>query len=385
MEENVLSAQPPARVTLAEVAAAAHVSMMTVSRVLNGHPGVASDTRARVERVIADNGFVRNRAARALKRGRTGIIDLVVPHLDSAYILEIMRGVEETLGSSAFRCAVSTTQREDRAERQALARIADGGSDGALLVLARGQSSRLDHLRRRRIPVVVVDHRGELDADTPAVGATNWSGAYQATTYLLSLGHRRIAHINGPGSIGCSRARRSGYHAALDAAGLSVEPAFMREADFYREGGYQAACALLDLPVPPTAIFAGNDMQAMGVYAALRERDLSVPGDVSVVGFDDIPVAAMVSPPLTTVRQPLAEMGRIAAHMLLTLLDGASLPSQRVELATALIVRGSCAAPALSRGAPYGGADGAIVRALSIAGRGGTLPGEKGGMDTEGD
>lgn len=375
--------QPPDRLTMAAVAAAARVSMMTVSRVLNGHPGVAPDTRARVERAIADSGFVRNRAARALKRGRAGVVDLVVPHLDSAYILEIMRGVEETLGASAFRCAVSTTHREDRAERQALARIADGGSDGALLVLARGQSPRLDHLRRRHIPVVVVDHRGELDADTPAVGATNWSGAYQATTYLLSLGHQRIAHIKGLASIGCSRARLSGYRAALDAAGLSVDPAFMREGDFYQEGGYQAACALLDLPVPPTAIFAGNDMQAMGVYAALRERGLSVPDDVSVIGFDDIPVAAMVSPQLTTVRQPLAEMGRIAAGMLLTLIDGASLPSQRVELATALMVRGSCAAPAPPRGAPRGVSGWAPARAVSTAGRRGTVAGEKGGMDSE--
>jgi LacI family transcriptional regulator len=333
------------RVTMAEVAAMAGVSMMTVSRVLNGHPGVAPETRECVERAIAESGFVRNRAARALRRGRTGIVDLVVPHLDSAYILEIMRGVEETLGVGAFRCAISTTRREDRAEREALARIADGGSDGALLVLARGQSSPLDHLRRRQIPIVVIDHRGELGPDTPAVGATNWSGAYQATAHLLRLGHRRIAHISGPAAIGCSRARRSGYLAALDAAGVPVDPALLPEADFYQEGGYRAACALLDLPAPPTAIFAGNDMQAMGVYAALRERGLRVPDEVSVVGFDDIPVASMVSPPLTTVRQPLAEMGRVAATMLLTLIDGASLPSPRVELATALMVRGSCAPP----------------------------------------
>ena len=364
------------RMTMAEVAAAARVSIMTVSRVLNGHPGVAPETRQRVERALAETGFVRNRAARALKHGHTGMVDLVVPDLDGAYVLEIVRGVHERFGASAFRCTISTTHREDRAERQVLARIADGGSDGALLVLARGQSPPLNQVQRRRIPVVVIDHRGELGPDTPAVGATNWSGAYQATAYLLSLGHRRIAHISGPAAIGCSRARRSGYLAALDAEGVLVDPALLHETDFFQDDGYRAACTLLDLPTPPTAIFAGNDMQAMGVYAALRERGLSVPHDLSVVGFDDIPVAGLVSPSLTTVRQPLAEMGRTAADMLLTLINGGSLPSPRVELATALMVRGSCAPP----GAP---ALHKATRASSPARSRATPRGGKGGLDPE--
>ena len=337
-------AQQAHRVTLAEVAAAAQVSTMTVSRVLNDQPGVAPETRARVARVIAESGFVRNRAARALKRRHTGVVDLVVPKLDSAHILEIMRGVEDTLAPTPFRLAVSATHCEERGERQWLAKVADGGTDGAILVLARGQSAQLDELRRRRIPFVVVDHRGELAADTPSVGATNWSGAHQATDYLLSLGHRRIAFIGGPLSFGCSRERQSGYRAALDAAQVPADPALILPGDFHQEAGYAAARALLALPAPPTALFAGNDMQALGVYAALRERGLSAPDDMSVVGFDDIPFAALAGPPLTTVRQPLAEMGRVAAGMLLTLIDGAPLASPRVELATALIVRASCAA-----------------------------------------
>jgi LacI family transcriptional regulator len=353
------------RLTIADVAAAAQVSTMTVSRVLNDQPGVAPETRARVARVIAESGFVRNRAARALKHRHTGVVDLVVPKLDSAHILEIMRGVEDMLAPTPLRLAVSATHREERGERQWLAKVADGGTDGAILVLARGQSAQLDELRRRRIPFVVVDHRGELAADTPSVGATNWSGACQATDYLLSLGHRRLAFIGGPPSFGCSRERQSGYRAALDAAQIPTEQALIREGDFSQEAGYAAARALLALPAPPTAIVAGNDMQALGVYAALRERGLSAPDDMSVVGFDDIPFAALAGPPLTTVRQPLAEMGRVAAEMLLTLIDGAPLASPRIELATALIVRASCAAP---RAAPPAGASASAAAGVGVEG-----------------
>lgn len=335
------------RLTITQVAAAANVSTMTVSRVLNERRDVAPETRAHVERVIAESGFVRNRVARAFRGGSTGLIDLVVPNLSSAYVLEIMRGVEEILEASPFRLAIFAIHHESHGERQWLAKIANDAPDGAILILARGQSTHLDHLRHRNVPFVVADHRGELGGDTPSVGATNWSGAYQAVNYLLSLGHRHIAFIGGPPSFGASRERLSGYRAALDAAGVPMDSSLILQGDFDQEAGRAAARMLLDLATPPTAIFAGNDMHAVGVYATLHERGLSVPDDVSVVGFDDIPVALLVSPPLTTVRQPLVEMGRVAAGMLLTLVGGAPLPSRRVELATSFIIRASCAAPGM--------------------------------------
>jgi LacI family transcriptional regulator len=332
--------------TMREIADAAGVSPMTVSRVLNKRPDVAPGTRQKIEQLVAESGFVRSRAATAMRKGRHGLIDLVVLSLDSAYILEIIRGVEEALEPTGFRLVISATNGEDQRERQWLAKISDGWTDGAILVLAQGQSARLQALRRRRTPFVVVDHQGELGPHIPSVGATNWAGARSATEYLLSLGHRRIAFIGGSPTLGCAQERASGFRAALEAAGLMPEPDLVRPGTFMHESGYEQTLALLDLPRPPTAIFAGNDTMAFGCYSALRERGVTVPDAISVVGFDDVLVAPLVIPPLTTVRQPLADMGRFAASMLQRLIDGRPLDAVRVELATSLVVRDSCAAPA---------------------------------------
>jgi len=164
-----------------------------------------------------------------------------------------------------------------------------------------------------------------------------------ATDHLIGRGHRRIGAIGGPPDYLCSRARLDGYRSALERAGLDYDPALVRPGDFYYEGGFVHGGELLDLADPPTAIFAGSDQQALGVYEAARQRGLRIPQDLSVVGFDDLPVVRWLSPPLTTVRQPLAEMGRAAADMLGTLIEGLPLPSKRVELTTELIVRESTA------------------------------------------
>ncbi len=333
------------RNTIAEIAARAGVSIPTVSRVLNKRPDVAPATRERVERVIRESGYVRSRVANALRRGSSGIVDLVVPDLDSPYYFEIIRGVEDVLERTELRLALSSTHNEARREQQWLAQVAEGATDGAILVLAHGQSERLDELRRRKIPFVVVDHRGELGPAVPSVGATNWAGGRAATEYLLSLGHRRIAIIAGWAALRCSQDRIAGYRYALEQAGIPIDADLIRPGEFRQHTGYEQTCALLELPQPPTAIFAGSDLQAMGVYAALRAHGLMVPNDISVVGFDDVSIATMVSPALTTVRHPLDEMGRVATTMLLRLIAGEPLDSMRVELVTSLIVRESCAPP----------------------------------------
>ena len=181
------------------------------------------------------------------------------------------------------------------------------------------------------------------DPELPSVGTTNWAGGLAATDHLASLGHQRIAAIAGPPDYLCSRARVDGYRSALDRAGVPFRPDYVRHGDFQHEGGFLRGRELLDLPEPPTAIFAGNDQQALGLYEAARQHGLRVPQDLSIVGFDDLPVARWVSPPLTTVRQPLAEMGRTAAAMLGDLIDGKPLRSRRVELSTELILRESTA------------------------------------------
>jgi LacI family transcriptional regulator len=177
--------------------------------------------------------------------------------------------------------------------------------------------------------------------DVPTIGATNWAGGLSATEHLLSLGHRRIGFIAGPKRLLCSRARLDGYRAGLEAADVPMTDDLIRQGDFYHESGFEGARALLDLVTPPTAIFAASDQMAFGVYEAVRQRGLLVPGDVSVVGFDDLPESQWSSPPLTTVRQPLAEMGMVAARTVLRLAAGEQIEVPRVELATSLVVRDS--------------------------------------------
>jgi LacI family transcriptional regulator len=268
---------------------------------------------------------------------------MLIPDLTTLYPVEIVRGVEEVLERTELRLALSLTHNMLESEERWLSKVIDGSTDGAILVLAHGQSKRLDMLHQHKIPFVVVDHRGELGPDVPSVGATNWLGGRLATEHLLALGHRRIAIISGDASLRCSRDRIAGYRAALEDAGVAVDAELIRPGAFIQQTGYEQTCALLDLAEPPTAIFAGSDTQAMGVYAALRARGLSLPGDMSVVGFDDVPLASIVTPALTTVRQPLAEMGRVATTMLLRLIAEEPLDSRRVELTTTLIVRESTA------------------------------------------
>jgi LacI family transcriptional regulator len=331
------------RSTIADIAAKAGVSVPTVSRVLHHRPDVAPGTRRRVEQIIEECGFTRSRERSALRKVSSGIVDMVVPDLTNLYSVEIMRGVEEVLERTELRLALSVTNESPLLEQRWLTKVLSGATDGAILVLALGQSKHLDLLRNNQIPFVVVDHRGDLDVDIPSVGATNWLGGRTATEYLLSLGHRRVAMITGPSSHQCSRDRIAGYRAALEDAGLPVDPMLIRPGGFSQTSGYEQTCTLLDFTDPPTAIFAGSDAQAMGVYSALHARGLAVPTDMSVVGFDDVAIASLVTPALTTVRQPLTEMGRTATRMLLRHISEEPLDSMRVELTTNLVVRDSCA------------------------------------------
>jgi LacI family transcriptional regulator len=214
-------------------------------------------------------------------------------------------------------------------------------ADGALIVLPEESSEELEGLLERGYSFVVVDPRMPLGERIPAVSAAHTAGADQAMRHLLQLGHRRIGALTGPRGWVATEDRRRGYHAALAAAGILPDPELEMESNFEIGGGLDAAGRLLDLPDPPTAIFAFNDNLAIGTIAAARERGLSVPEDLSVVGFDDVEHATIATPALTTVRQPLAEMGRMAVSILVRLLDKQRLETLRVELGTRLVVRGS--------------------------------------------
>jgi LacI family transcriptional regulator len=332
--------RPRSRLTLADIAAEAGVSLPTVSKVVNGRADVAPATRARVERLLDE----RNYRHPGLRPGRrAGLIDLVFNGLDSAWAVEILRGVEEWCAANGKGAAVSAVRHGSARPASWTSALASHDTDGVLLVTSELTEEQLVELREADIPLVVIDPVNLPEPDLPSVGCTNWAGGMAATDHLIDRGHRRIGAIGGPPSYLCSRARIDGYRSALERAGVGFDPGLVRHGDLQHEGGFVRGGELLDLAEPPTAIFAGSDEQALGVYEAARQRGLRIPQDLSVVGFDDLPVDRWLSPPLTTVRQPLAEMGRAAADMLGTLIEGLPLPSRRVELTTELIVRESTA------------------------------------------
>ena len=325
------------RATLGSVAVAAGVSLATVSKVVNNKSDVAPSTRARVQRLLEQHGYVP-------LSGRQGIavrlVDLVFTALDSPWAVEIIRGV----ASSGLDAVVSSMADAPEPDRWA-EHLAGAGRAGAIIVTSGLTPAQRHAFARAEIPCVVIDPVDLPDPDIPSVGATNWTGGLAATRHLAELGHRRIAVIGGPKHLLCSRARIDGYRAALDGAALPYDPELVRYGDFHHLGGYDRARELLALPDPPTAVFAGSDEQAFGVVEAARVAGLAVPADLSVVGFDDLPMSRWASPPLTTVRQPLAEMGRVASQMLQLLMEGRPLDSSRVELATSLVIRSSTAGP----------------------------------------
>ncbi|MFD7653769.1 LacI family DNA-binding transcriptional regulator [Actinosynnema sp. NPDC059797] len=328
--------------SISSIAAEAGVSIPTVSKVLNGRPDVAADTRARVESVIERHRYQRRRARQS---SRPALIDLVFHEMHSAWSTEIIRGVE--LAAAAERAAVVLSELggAHRPRQEWFDDLLTRRPLGVILVLAELDDGQRHQLATRNIPFVVVDTAGEQPPGVPTVGSANWAGGLAATRHLLSLGHQRIAVISGPTTMLCSRARIDGFRSALESEGVAVEPDFVRYGDFYVNGGYSHGLSLLDRPDRPTAIFAGSDFQALGVMRAARELGLSIPEDLSIVGYDDVQVTEWIGPPLTTVRQPLREMATTAAQMVFTLARGERPPNERIDLATELVVRQSTAPP----------------------------------------
>jgi LacI family transcriptional regulator len=328
-------------VTLATIAELAGVSVPTVSKVINGRSDVAPDTRRRVEATIREHGYQR----RDRSATRSNLIEVLFHELESSWALEIIMGVEQVAREHNLAVVLSEMQGRRTPGRGWIEGVLTRRPTGVIAVFSDLSEALRGQLHTRGIPLVIVDPTGEPLHDTPSIGATNWNGGLTATRHLLGLGHRRIGVICGPEEILCSRARLDGYRAAMDAAGVPVDPALIRHGAFHVQEGVQEGRALLRLPDRPTAIFAGNDLQAFGVYQAARELRLHIPEDLSVVGFDDLPVASWVGPPLTTIRQPLFQMAVAASRQVLALARGETPSQTRLELATELVVRESTAPP----------------------------------------
>ncbi|MGC9443027.1 LacI family DNA-binding transcriptional regulator [Streptomyces sp. WG5] len=334
------------RPTLAQIAETAGVSVSTVSKVLNDRTDVSPDTRAKVDSALREHRYVRRGVPADGPTVRT--VDLVMSGLDGSWPASVASGMEAAAYEAGVHVAISVARTSAPSGRQAgrdwVDRILERGTVGVVLGLIEPTADQVARLRRAQVPCVVIDPLSDPSPEVMSVGTTNWAGAYEATAHLLDLGHRRIALVTGPPDHLYSRARIAGYRSAMAAAGVDVSPELMRHGTYERASGAEQVRALIALPGPPTALFICSDHMAIGGYEALTEAGLRVPDDVSVVGFDDLPEARWVSPALTTVRQPLKEMGGSALRTLLRLINGEELESRRVELATTLVVRDSTGA-----------------------------------------
>lgn len=327
-----------ARATVRDVARATGLSIATVSRVLNGQANVAQHTRELVLRTVDQLG---ERAPRPRGAKPTGSVYVRCPYLLTDYFGLIVSSVAETLALHGHQVVLSTGTSAQRA--RVLPELA-GRADvcGAVLILPPEPAEELVRLRDRRFPFVVVDPRTELPRDVASVSAAHFAGARRLVAHLVALGHRRIGVLGGPRDWQASDGRLAGYAAALADVGVLPSPELVRHVDEpTTEHGHLAARDLLDLPDRPTALVAFNDKMAVGALRAAGERGLSVPGDVSVAGFDDLDLSRATRPELTTVRQPLQEMGRMAVTLLARLMDRHELEALHVELATELVVRAS--------------------------------------------
>lgn len=339
-KSNILKKTRP--VTIMDVARESHVSYATVSRVLTGYEFVKESTRHRVMEAVERLGYVANVQARSLAGGHSHIIGLLVPNLDTGYVGIIMQGIDQELLRVNYDLMLHTTHRHPGKESNYVRAIANGLIEGLLLIAPLVPAAYLDALHQQNFPYVLID-QSDTEGKSDVVEATNWQGAYDATCYLSQLGHTRIGFITGLLTLNSGVERLAGYKAALSDCDILFQKELVIEGNYWEQPGYDATKTLLKNENPPTAIFASNDLSAFGAMEAVRDSGLRIPDDISILGFDDIPQAAMVYPKLTTVRQPLDQMGRVAVKMLLEQIEDRSRPPRRVALATQLIIRDSCA------------------------------------------
>ncbi|MGN8050919.1 LacI family DNA-binding transcriptional regulator [Curtobacterium sp. 22159] len=337
--DSALGMRPGAgRVTIADVARAAGVSIPTVSKVINQRDGVAPATMLRVQEVVEQLGYETSLVARSLRSSRTGVVGILVPEFEP-FSTELLRGISSATTGTGYEllayAGLVTGTDQPGWERRSLSRLSGTLIDGAIVV------TPTTALSSSSIPVVAIDpHTGPEGHAT--VDSDNEEGGVQAVQHLLALGHTRIAHLHGRADLASAQLRQAGYRRALTDAGIPVDERLVRDGGYQEDQSAAAARDLLSMPDRPTAVFAANDSSAVGVLRAASELGLRVPEDLSVVGFDDVPQASMTTPPLTTVAQPLTELGSRAVDMLLTMLRGEP-ASAHVRLPTTLRVRRSTA------------------------------------------
>jgi LacI family transcriptional regulator len=320
------------------------VSKTTVSRVLNNTADVDAATAIRVREVIAATGYIPSAGAVGLARGVTRTVGMLVPEVTWPWMGEVLQGVADVLEAKGYGLLLSTAHRGADSLDGFSRRVSAKAFDGLLLVEPPDAVRHLRVLHDSGLPVVLIDDRGRRPA-FPSVGTDNRRGGAAAARHLLDTGRTRFATVTGPHGFGCTSDRLNGFHDVVREAGLTLDPRLIIEGDFTSESGEAAVLQLLATGPEFDAVFAHNDLTAAGVLAGLRKAGRTVPDDVAVVGFDDIPLAACTQPPLTTIHQPLREMGETAARQLLAHLAGTPPPEEPVIVPTSLVVRESTGQP----------------------------------------
>jgi LacI family transcriptional regulator len=339
------------RVTLEDVSREAGVSLSTVSKVLNGRTDVSAATRHHVEQAMKDLGYQARGDSHGPRQRRTLL--MVLADGINAYSAEVLEGAMDQAQRLGLTLAVTRAPSPSQVDPEALLQeVAAEGHLGVIIVTPDFTDDQIAYLARRRLPMAMIDPFDPVHDQGVSVGTTNWAGGLTATQYLLDQGHRRIGCVGGPERSVQARARLDGYHAALDRAGVSRDDDLTAFGEFRFDAGHQLGHRLLALASPPTAIFATSDPSALGVMAAARERGLAIPTDLSVVGFDDTISARWAVPPLTTIRQPMPEMGRSAVRLVVAQANGDPLQSRRLELATELVIRSTVAPPGVAATEP---------------------------------
>ena len=352
MLDNVLTGVPeiemtpnpsPKVPTLAEVAAAAGVSAMTVSRALNDQRGVSRKTRDAIVRMASEMGYVTNRVAQKLSSGQSRVIGVLADHLDNPFISSLVTGVVRAAAAVDNEVLIYSLVDHQKRPPVKVLRLLQQFTDGVVALLPY-EFGFVEALAEGHMPVVTIDNPSKHPG-LPSVAADSYDGARKAISHLAELGHKRIAFVSGAEQLESARQRRRAYDDAVAILGLVRDPALVLKGNYTLESGRAAGEQLLKLKKHPTAVFASNDLSAFGLMAVLQERGLRIPEDISVVGFDDLPAAAQVHPALTTVRQPIEDLGRAAVNTLLALIAGLSAASTQVTLPTELVVRQSTSRP----------------------------------------
>lgn len=350
---------PPVSITIKHVAQRAGVAVSTVSRVLNQSGYVSPETASKVRAAVEELGFRPSLPARTLVSGETRTLALMLPDISNPFFPALARGVEDRAISRGYSVMLCNTDGDPEIEARYIRLLREKWVDGMVMTGASGSASQVKQLLQNRIPVVVID-RAVRGAEVDLVGLDNIAGARLAVEHLARLGHRAIGLIAGP-KVSTSLDRAEGYRRALRAMGLPIRREWMVTGDFRFESGYEAMKGLLNARDRPAAIFASNDLMAIGAIRAAEEAGLRVPEDLAVVGFDDIMLATLVRPALSTIRQPAYEMGAAAVDLLLDRITGQrESPPRTVAFEPELIVRQSCGAG--TAGAPFpGGTTGAPI------------------------